>query len=77
MELTGLVIKEVIGKGSKSEHDAVLLDAKEGKYALRLKGGNPFSDPKLDRLVGKRIRANGVLTGSTFVITDWVEAGKE
>jgi len=76
MELSGLVIKEVVGKGSKSEHDAVLLEAKDGKYLLRQRGGNPFRDPELDKLVGKHIRANGVLTGYTFVMSDWVEADK-
>jgi hypothetical protein len=74
MELSGLVIKEVVGKGSKSEHDAVLLETKDGKYTLRRRGGNPFRDPELDQLVGKRIRANGVLTGYTFVMSDWAEA---
>ena len=74
MELSGLVIKEVVGKGSKNEHDAVLLEAKDGKYVLRRRGGNPFRDPELDELVGKRIRANGVLTGYTFVMNDWSEA---
>jgi len=80
MELKGKVVKEAVGKGSKSEHDAVLLEAndgkhgKHGKYVLRRRGGNPFRDPELDQLVGKRIRANGVLTGYTFVMDDWVEA---
>lgn len=73
MELRGRVIKEVFGKGSKSEHDAVQLETKDRKYLLRRQGGNPFRDPELDKLVGKRIRAQGVLTGYTFVMNEWVE----
>ena len=71
VELSGRVIKQIIGKGTKSEHDAVLLETKDGNYVLRRRGGNPFRDPELDALVGQRIRANGVLTAYTFVMTDW------
>jgi hypothetical protein len=74
MEFTGRVVKEVFGKGSKSERDAVMIETSNGKYVLRRKGGNPFSDPELDRLIGKRIRGNGVLTGSTLIMSDWHEA---
>lgn len=77
MEFTGRVVKEVFGKGSKSEHDAVMIETSTGKYILRRKGGNPFSDHELDRLIGKRIRGNGVLTGSTLIMTDWHQANEK
>lgn len=76
MQLKGKVIKEVVGKGSKSEHAAVLLDTGDKKYVLRRLGGNPFSDPDLDDLVGKTITVEGNVTGYTMIMSDWSETGK-
>ena len=74
MEFSGLVIKEVVGKGSKSEHAAVMLETAKEKFLLRRQGGNPFRDPELDSLVGKRIRGSGVVTGNTLIMSDWRES---
>jgi hypothetical protein len=74
MDFSGLVIKEIVGKGSKSEHAAVMLETKQGRLVLRRQGGNPFRDPELDRLVGKRIHGTGVITGNTLIMSDWREA---
>lgn len=76
MEFSGLVIKEVVGKGSKNEHAAVMLETAKERFVLRRQGGNPFRDPELDRLVGKRIRGTGVITGNTLIMSDWREAEK-
>jgi hypothetical protein len=74
MDFSGLVVKQTVGKGSKSEHDAVMLETAEGRFLLRRQGGNPFSDPKLDRLVGKRITGTGVITGNTLIMSEWRES---
>ena len=76
IELKGRVIKDLIGKGSKSEHLAVLLDTGKKRYVLRRQGGNPFADPALDELVGKSILASGSLTGYTLLMSDWSEIEK-
>ena len=73
MEISGTVIKEMFGEGSKSERAAVMLDTGEAKYVLRRQGGNPFSDPVLDDLVGKTIRGEGNLTGYTFIMSEWTD----
>lgn len=73
MELSGQVIKKLFGKGSKSEHDAIVLDTGKEQYVLRRRGGNPFSDPELEKLVGKKIRCQGDLVGYTFILTHWEE----
>jgi len=73
MEFKGRVIKEVFAKGSKSERPAVLLDTGSERYVLRRQGGNPFSDPALDKLVGKTISASGNVTGYTLIMSDWSE----
>ena len=73
MEFTGRVIKEVFARGSKSERPAVLLDTGKTRYVLRRQGGNPFSDPELDKLVGKTISATGNVTGYTLIMSGWSE----
>lgn len=72
-ELTGKVILGKFGKGSKSEHDAVYLDIGEKKYRLKRKGGNPFHDPVLHKMVGKNIKAKGRLTSYFFEIGEAVK----
>lgn len=58
---TGTVRFETYAKGSKSEHQAVVLDTGEGPaLKMRIKGNNPFRDPALDALVGKRVKVEGI-----------------
>lgn len=74
MELTGRVIKKKIGIGSKSERRAVCLVTGDREYVLRRKDGNPFYDPKLEKLVGKEIRAVGdTVGGYTLLMSQWTE----
>ncbi|MBI1762074.1 MAG: hypothetical protein HYR56_11645 [Acidobacteria bacterium] len=77
MQCTGNVIKKPFAAGSKSERNAVLLATAEGEYVLRRQGGNPFHDETLERLVGKRIVAEGVLTGYTLLLSSWEEAAEK
>jgi hypothetical protein len=64
----GTVTRRRYAPGSKSEHDAVMIVTDEGEFRLRLLGGNPFRDPALDRFVGKRIEATGVIAGPSFIV---------
>jgi len=67
-ELTGKVILKKFGEGSKSEHDAVYLDTGKKKYRLKRRGGKPFHDPSLLEMVGKSIKARGIITPYFFEI---------
>lgn len=69
--LTGSVIKKLIALGSKSEREALLLVVGDKEYILRQKGGNPYNDPELNELIGKKVVGDGFLLGTTFVLTDW------
>lgn len=72
--ITGLVERERISPGSKSDHVGVVLRAPDGsRYILRRMGGNAFRDEELERLVGKTITGSGFVTGTTFIMKDWVE----
>jgi hypothetical protein len=73
MERSGAVIRKQVAAGSKSDRPAVLLQTPDNEYVLRIQGGNPFHDPRLEALVGKRIRARGEVHGYTFLMHDWTE----
>ena len=73
MKQKGKIVKKLFGKGSKSEHVAVLLVTDKGEYRLRRKGGNPFFDPELEKLVGKMIRCEGEMHGQSFIMSEWDE----
>jgi hypothetical protein len=73
MTFKGTVIKKPFALGSKSEHDAVCLVSDRGEFVLRRRGGNPFSDPELEKLVGKQIRCDGDIAGYTLIISTWSE----
>lgn len=72
-ETSGRVVKHLAAKGSKSERQAIFLETDEGSFVLRRRGGNPFFDPVLEKLVGKTIRCRGILTEHTLIISDWQE----
>lgn len=73
-ELTGKVILKTFGEGSKSEHEAVYLETANGSYVLRRHGGNPFNDPFLFKLEGKKITARGVLNKYVLLAKEIKEA---
>lgn len=77
MRLTGQVVRKRFGAGSKSEHDAIYLSTAEGgSFKLRIPGGNPFRDPRLDCLVGTSITAVGELDAARgqFLLSDWKQS---
>ena len=67
--LEGRVVSKNINAGSKSEHVAAVLVTDGGELKLRLKGGQPFADPEVQSLVGRRIRAEGFLSAGQFIMT--------
>jgi hypothetical protein len=71
IELSGQVTGGLAARGSKSERQGVFLETKEGRYVLRRQGGNPFVDPAIQELIGKRIHCKGLLTEHTFIMSEW------
>lgn len=70
VELNGKVVKKKFGQGSKTEHDAVCLETDSGSFVLRRKGGNPFNDPELNKLIGEKISAVGIISNYSFMVSD-------
>ena len=70
-EFVGRVTRRTFGAGTKSEHEAVYLDTDRGSFLLRRVGGNPFSDPEIESLVGKCIWCRGEAFDYFIVMTKW------
>jgi hypothetical protein len=80
--VVGDVVRRQVGAGSKSDHDAVMLDTGDRVLILRRRGGNAFADPVLNGLVGARVRLEGTATDTTFLIDrfihiDWPERPRQ
>jgi len=71
--LTGSVTQKLINQGAKNERQAPVLVTDKKEYTLRQDGGNAFNDPVLDELVGKKIKCDGRVLGSIFILSDWEE----
>jgi len=68
----GRVVRKRLSIGSKSEHEALVLVTPDGQeYKLRRQEGNPFRDPELDVLEGKRIECEGMLRNGQLIMTRW------
>ncbi len=75
--ISGKVLRKEVARGSKSEHEAVVLRTKDGEeLVLRRLGGNAFADPQLDKLVGASITAEGQVAGGTFILKSWKVDGE-
>lgn len=72
-EFSGIVVRRRVGLGTKSDHDAVVLLTDDGAFKLRRSGANAFQDDVLDRLVGKRVRARGIVRSGQLIASE-VEA---
>ena len=70
VRMAGHVIRKRINVGSKSDHEAVVLVCARGEFKLRRRGGPPFVDETLEELVGKRIRASGVVSAGQFIVDE-------
>ncbi len=69
--LSGKVVMQRFAAGSKSDHGAVMLETAEGTFKLRRRGGHPFADPELEKLVGCVIAGTGDVTHNQFILADW------
>ncbi|MBE0625489.1 MAG: hypothetical protein IH606_11810 [Burkholderiales bacterium] len=76
MILQGRVVRKRVSLGSKSEHEALVLVTADGEeYRLRRQEGNPFRDPELDVLEGKRIECEGIVRDGLVIMTQWSVLG--
>ena len=71
MKLRGRVTRKLLYRGTKSEHEGLVLLAPEGEFKLRRQGGNPFEDDTLTALEGKEIEGEGVVRKNQFIMSRW------
>jgi hypothetical protein len=65
--LTGTVVRGSFGKGSKSEREAIWLEADGRRLVLRRKGGPSFDDHALEKYIGKRVKCDGFVVGYSLL----------
>jgi hypothetical protein len=69
-QLSGTLAWKRVLAGSRSEHDAPVLVGDDGRsYRLLLVGENPFEQPTLRELVGRRLRVRGVWRNGVVRVT--------
>ena len=61
MTFEGTVTSTTAAEGSKSERPAPLLVTESATHRLHVIGENPFEQPTLAALIGKRVRVTGEL----------------
>lgn len=65
--LSGTVQRELVRKGTASEHDAVVLHTTAGeRLILQRIGGNPFDDSATRELAGRDVCVEGFRLGDIF-----------
>jgi len=71
MKLRGVVRRKTGRRGTKSEHEALVLVTANKEYKLRRRGGNPFRDDTLDELENREVRVEGEPDGTEFFLDSW------
>ena len=72
MKVAGRVARRPVAVGSKSEREAVVLEAEDGAvWVLRRRGGLAFDDAELERLVGRSCTVYGEALGTTLLADGW------
>lgn len=65
--IAGTAEREVVRRGTASEHEATVVTTKKGeRLILQRIGGNPFSDEDTRQLAGQRVSLRGVRLGDVF-----------
>jgi hypothetical protein len=70
MTIEGKIFLKEFSRGSKSEYKAVYIETSKGNFVLREKGENPRKNPALEKLEGKRVKAEGILKDYLFLATN-------
>ena len=65
--LRGLVTSGPYARGTKSEREALFLEAGNRRYVLRRKGGPVYADARLRRFVGHVVECDGFFVGTTLL----------
>ncbi len=67
----GNVVRKRINRGSKSDQDAVVLISDATAFKLRRQGAPSIGDDDIRALVGKRIRATGIVSAGQLIMSEY------
>jgi hypothetical protein len=70
-EFVGNIVRSRFGQGTKSEHEAVILQTADVEYRLRRAEGTSFCDAELESLVGRRVRCQGIVHQGVLILHSW------
>ncbi len=66
--LTGRVVSGPFGTGSKSQREAIWLEADGRRLVLKRKQGPAYGDRTLEKYVGKQVSCNGFIVGYMLIV---------
>jgi hypothetical protein len=70
--VTGVVRRETVAAGTKSERPALVLVAGDRRLRLRRRGAPAYGeDPELAALEDHRVTVTGTALSSTFLVDTW------
>jgi hypothetical protein len=67
--IVGKVVRKRINLGSKSERRAIVLVGAERDFVLRRRGATSYSDDELESLIGKKVRATGIVSAGQLIMS--------
>lgn len=67
----GLVTRQKVASGSKSEREAIVLSTSDKDYILRMKGQPAFGDNTFEGVVNQNIVVEGTVHGTTLIVSSW------
>ncbi len=65
--LSGHVVQDDYGSGSKSAHSALFIQTAAGRLLLRRKTGPAMGDDALLQFLGKQVQCDGFIVGNSLL----------
>ena len=63
-------MRRAYARGTKSEHDALMLETPAGTYLLRHRDGPAFGDTVLEGLIDATVSCDGTLVDGRLLLVD-------
>lgn len=67
--IVGNVVHKRINPGSKSERRAIVLVGPDRDFVLRRRGETSYYDEALEPLIGKQVRATGIVSAGQLIMS--------
>jgi hypothetical protein len=68
--LRGRVAQRTVGRGTKSEREALVLDTGTETLVLRARRGPSFGPTGYERFIGRDVEVTGTIVGNVLLVDD-------